>query len=767
MSANNMTRRRFITSSIGGAATIAACGIAADAAMDSMQAFADVEVRDPNGIGQIKPTDQIYTLCQGCLAQCGCVSFNVESGFSKIMPDFNNEVASGGLCARGYGFTQSAFSESNISHPLKRLPSGRFDELSWDKALGEIAEAIEGITLNSGAGALAMVYAPNATTDFYAPYLMSSLGSANVFVDDAIFNAPKAAGFNQAIGACSYTPDFARAKVVLLVDTSYADIEIPGLVSSLQQAKEGGARIISVDSRYATIGAMSDQWISVRPGTELALLLAVCRLVIDKGEYDKAYIAENTTGFADWVQALNPYTAEWAAGICGVTSTEIEELAATLVGGAPNVAIEYGNASIATGAFANTGETARTICLLNTLLATWNQNGGAYLPFDWAAFEASAALPLRMDSASALASVFDPDAFPLADSNAGSMALVIERIKTHDIKGLFAVDANIAQDYASSEFADALSDLELLVAVSREMNETCELADYVLPECSYLECSSLPYLNNGISAQVSLQSKAIHKTDSDARPIDWILTAIGRACGSMGELEMPIEDIAAAQLALFNLDAQALQTGGTATVDNIVSRVTGWNTPTAKIQFSSQACADAGYSACPIWVEPYEFSIEEINVIEPYPQESENPTHSGSGAQSAEGGVRLRLITGEETVFGPTSNNIERLSDLAKKYELYSAWINPATADILGVRTGDEIVVTSANASDVIPAKVTECINPGAIYLPRFYGSKAKGLENAQGIGINPMVFVDAAPMLGYGSVCNQGCLVTVQKSGA
>lgn len=739
MSTLNMTRRRFLKGSAGTCAAVVAAGAVYESGV--IPAFAKA------GIGEIPQTDQIYTICEGCPNNCGCIAYNVNGQMKQIMPDYGSTSGAGALCARGYSYTQSALPNGNITKPLKRLPSGRYDELDWDAALAEIAETLNAVSTESGAGALACIYSPSSTLSFFAPRLMNSLGSGNVYVDDVVYNASKAAGFIQAIGVDSYTPDFANAKLAILIDTSYADVERPDMVKALQAARESGTPIVAVDSRLGTVGAMADQWISVKPGTELALILAVCNELVVTNRYDSAYVNANSEGFGEWAKAILPYNAEWAAETCGITSTEVQNLASAIAGAAPSVAIEYGNGTIATGTYANSGETARAVCLLNTIIGAWNQAGGALLPFDWTGLTAADSAPQLNIPYEGLQTVFDTDAFPLATESAGSMAVAVERIKTHSIKALIAADANIAADYASVEgFDEALRELELFVAITREMNETALLADYVLPECSYLEAAGLPRLYDGASAAVGMRTQAIEPANPDARAAQDILCGIGLACGSLDDALADIENISQQQLRKLGQTIDSMRTAGTATLQaDIAKRISQWMTPANAVQFTSTACQEAGVAECPVWTEPFD----------------------ANDAIESEGGVSLRLITGQQTAVGPDSANIARIMDIAKQYALQSAWINPAVADLLGVETGSQIVVSGKRGSDVVTCKVTERINPDAIYMPRFFGSTSPELDEANGVGVNPMIFTDATPEAGYGALCNLGACVSIQKAGA
>lgn len=743
MSQKEITRRHFLEAGAGACAAVAASGVLYDS-VPALQAFA---AQNESSIGNYPDTHEVPTLCEGCFNNCGAYSYNIDGQFRQMYPDYGNPASDGTLCARGYSYSQTAFSDDAIDSPLKRLPSGRYDALTWDMALAEIGQKIEELSGEHGAGCLAMAYVPDTVTSFYGPRLMNALGTSNAFVDDVVFNSAKAAGFAQVIGTTTYTPDFANADLAVLIDTSYNDITRPDLIKQIQALRSAGKPVVAVDSRLGDIAAMADEWISVAPGTEMALLLAVCNQLIKTGRYDKAFVDANSAGLEQWAADIVDCTPTWAAEITGATEAQIEGLISMIDTAAPRVAIEYGNSVGGVGNFTNTAETARVVCLLNTLTGAWNATGGALLPFDWSAYTAQSVAGSVNSPNFELETVFDANAYPLADAATGSMATLVTHIKTHEIKALITVNDNIAANYACvNGFDAALSDLELIVAITREMDETAQMADYVLPTCSFLESQSLPKFIDGTTAAVSLRTQALDQQSLNRLPIQAILSLIADSAGVEGKMDVTIEDICEAQLGMLGLTTEALNISGTATLtEGVVERIQTWNTPTGLIQFASTQCQDCGLTATPTWMEP---------------------ASVGEAEAAGDEGLPLALITGELTAIGPDSANIARLMNIADMYALQSAWISNETAQELGVQTGDSIAITGDLGADLVRVNVTDRINPNAIFLPRFFGAHAEGLHVANGKGINPLTLTKAWAMPGYGAVCTQGAPVIVQKAG-
>lgn len=104
--------------------------------------------------------------------------------------------------------------------------------------------------------------------------------------------------------------------------------------------------------------------------------------------------------------------------------------------------------------------------------------------------------------------------------------------------------------------------------------------------------------------------------------------------------------------------------------------------------------------------------------------------------------------------------------DITKSYGLDRIWINAEVAERLGIADGDEVILSNTMAEGPIKVKVTERINPTAIYMPSHYGCKSPDQRTAYGVGLNFMDFVPFHMEPAYGSAMTQETLVSVQKVG-
>ncbi|MDO4289678.1 MAG: molybdopterin-dependent oxidoreductase [Eggerthellaceae bacterium] len=737
MSENMMTRRAFLGASAGVAAAAACAG--GVSAVSGAQAFA---ADDAAGEGV---TRQVHTLCNACSSKCGFTAYVVDGKLTKVIGDADHPYAQGVLCARGYGYTQIAYSEDRLTDPLKKNAQGKFEAISWDQAYAEIAEKVKAIIDENGPEALAMVQDPRPSGKYYTKRFMNALGSANVYTHGAACNLSKEAGFTQVIGTGNYESDVENSRMTMFIGRSYADAIRPSSVAALQKAHENGARIVLVDPRCNNSVAFADEWVPINPGTDMAFVLGMANVLITRGLYDADYVAENAVGFDEWASYVRTTcTPEWAAEITGIPANTITRLACEFAEAAPAASIEPSWRGAFGCAYANSGETARVVCLFNTLLGCWNQPGGALLTSSVSAGdldkEKFPSVPKPEGK------LLGQDVYPLALSGMGSNVYAAQAAKGGQIKGMFFYNSNMAAGYSNTAYlAEALGALELMVVVDVQMSETAQLADYVLPECSYLERMELPEFIGGKVPCVALRDQVIERVHPNTKSCDEIFSELAAACGVGDYFNFTVEELAEAQLATVGVSLDDLRRAGTISFPEkafAYGSTPKWKTPTGKIQFTSEACEKAGLSAYPVWVEP------------------EVMPDAAAGT--------LRLIGGKQAHMSHTQTaNIQDLMQITKDYELDRVWLSTEVAEKLGIADGDEVLVSNECAEGKARVKVTERLNPTALFMPSHYGCSSPDEHTAYGVGLRQMDFVPFHIEPGYGATMSQEALVTVKKVGA
>lgn len=728
----NPTRRTFLKGTAATAA-LAAVGTCSVAAWRAEQAEAAA-----TGAAKI----QGASLCNGCSSKCGLIATALDGRLWTVEGMKEHPYSKGTLCGRGHGAAQWAYSDGRLTQPMKRAADGSFVPISWDDALSEIGAKVQEIIAEAGPEALAIIQDPRPSGKYYSKRFMNALGSPNVYTHAAACNLSKESGIQEATGAQNFSVDFPNTKMVVFIGRSYGDGIRPSSVKSLAGAAEGGARVVIVDPRLNNTGVFATDWVPIRPGADIAFLLGIANVLVTRDLYDHAFVEQSAVGFPEFAAQVTEYTPEWAEGICDVPADTIVEIAESLAAAAPACAIEPSWRAAFGCAYQNSFETARAVCAVNALLGCWGQKGGALITSSPKAGDVD---PVKFPEVPKPAAKRLGDAeYPLALSGTGTNLAVLNGCADGAIQGVFFYNSNAVQGYAQpAKWREALSQAKLVVTIDVQMSETALASDYVLPECTVLERLELPEFIGGKKHYVALRTPVIERIHPETRPCDEIFAGLAEACGVGEYFQFSVDELADAQLQTVGLSLEALKKTGTAHFPEkefSYGSTPKWKTPTEKVQFASEACEKAGLSPYPVWVEPAVMPM----------------------------GDELRLIGGKQAIHSHTQTaNIEDLMQITKDYDLTRVWMNADTAARRGIADGDEVEVSNGQHTGRVRVKVTQRINPTALYMPSHYGCSSPDQHTAYEVGLRQMDYVPFRMEPGYGSACTQETVVNVKKAGA
>lgn len=741
--ASKITRRSFLA---GAAGTVAVGAAANYVGFDVWQQAkaAESSAHDADGPQDGEDVLAGHSCCNGCYNRCGFFAYTKAGRLSKVVPDPEHASSMGKMCARGYGFTQIAYSAHRLTDPLKRTEDGTFEAISWEQAYREIGERVSKIVDESGPESLALIESGACDADFYGQRLFHALGSNNIYTHGSACSSGKEGGLNQVVGSDSFSTDFANAKMVMFIGRSYADGVCPSSLADLASAHDRGCYVVMVDPRYNSTMKFCDEWVPINPGTDLAFILAMANVVVSNGWQDQDYIDQYTVGFETWEKDLAQYTPEWAEPICGVPADDIVRLATMFHENAPAASIENGWKAATGSAYRNSGEAARALGCFNALLGAYGREGGAYLPM-WASFgdltDERFAEPPEPE-----APQLGSEEFPMVLHYMGSSRYLADKIDDGTVRGMFFCQSNMAFGYSNPQrIGEILDKLDLIVDIDVHMSETAMHADYVLPDTSYLERDDVVRTLGGSVSAVTLRSQVLDVIHPNTRPQWQIWTELAKACGVEQYFDFTLDELNEALLDTVGLTLDEMREKGTVTFpDETIdfdAPIEFW-TDSGKLQFTSDAAEQMGLTPDPTWVEPE---------VMPDPDSPDE----------------FRLIGGKQSVHSHgTTSDIEDLISISKEYGLDRIWINADKAAALGIRDGEKVEVYNDLARGEIRAKVTSRLNPTCVWMPLAYGCRSPWLMNGYGYGLNYMDFVPYQMDPYYASAENQETLVKIRKVG-
>jgi len=279
---------------------------------------------------------------------CGLLVGAKGNEIVEIKGDPEGYLNRGYTCFKGRVSAERLTHPDRLRHPLKRTGKrgeGKWQRISWDQALGEIAENLLKIKEKHGARAVGFgAGMPKGLEHLVLIRLANIFGSPNVVgIQDVCHAGREVTGMH----TCGFYPvaDFHHpTKLMFFWGSNLASTNEEGNIYSQVTAQlKSGAKLIVVDPRRTEIARRADLWLQLRPGTAQALALGVIHVMCKESLYDKDFVEKYTYGFEDLEKQAEPYTPEKVEEITWVPAESIRKAARMYAGAKPAV-LQWGNA---------------------------------------------------------------------------------------------------------------------------------------------------------------------------------------------------------------------------------------------------------------------------------------------------------------------------------------------------------------------------------------------------------------------------------------
>ncbi|MGI6450784.1 MAG: molybdopterin-dependent oxidoreductase, partial [Desulfitobacteriia bacterium] len=351
----SISRRSFLKiAAATGAATTLPLGLVLD-----FKAFAE-EI-------QAGEVTRVPSLCNGCSSYCGVWAYVKNGRLWKIEGNAVHMKSLGKLCARGHGVAYNVYDPGRVPQPMKRVGDKDFKPLTWEEAFAEIGSKLKQIVEEHGGDKVA--WACHGGKESYAQKFLDVLGSDNYITHYATCFSAKTNIWEKMCGGM-FNPDFDRAKYMLFVGRNYAGGIIPAAMKRITEAKAKGAKLVVVDPRFCELATIADEWIPIRPGTDLALFLGIAHTLVTENLYNQEFVEKYTYGFDEFWMYNKDFSAEKAAEITGIAAAKIKELARDLAQHAPQAFLDPGYKGLHCH-YQNSNETAMLNVIINALLGNF------------------------------------------------------------------------------------------------------------------------------------------------------------------------------------------------------------------------------------------------------------------------------------------------------------------------------------------------------------------------------------------------------------
>ena len=288
----------------------------------------------PTGAIEVKAPPQeavktVTTTCPYCGVGCGIKAGVDETDrIIEMLDDPDNQSSLGMLCVKGrFGYT-FVHHEDRLTTPLVRR-EGQLIPTSWDEALDYVAERLAGYTGDEFA---TLCSAKATNEDGYVQQKFARVVMQSNHIDHCtrLCHSPSVEAMLTSLGSGATSNsyiDYEEAGCLVIIGSD-ANSNHPVAAARMRRAViERGAKLIVINPRRIEMCDFAELWLRPRPGTDVALLNAMAKVILDEGLDDEGFVRDRTEGFDQWRSVVDKYDLDYASGITGVPAEDIAKAA--------------------------------------------------------------------------------------------------------------------------------------------------------------------------------------------------------------------------------------------------------------------------------------------------------------------------------------------------------------------------------------------------------------------------------------------------------
>ncbi|MDH5560100.1 MAG: IscS subfamily cysteine desulfurase [Deltaproteobacteria bacterium] len=553
----------------------------------------------------------------------------------------------GMICKLGENSSEIVYSKDRLLYPQKRVGkkgSFNFERISWEEAFEIISIKLKNIKINYGAEATSIytgrgsfelalcdVFQPKGVAVSSASSLLFPFGSPNTmgvgalcYVSFAMI-APHVTMGGMLINMFS---DIEQSDLIVIWGANPATDCPPLDLDRITKAYEAGAKLVVIDPRKTSLAKLEGaRWIPIRPGTDGALALGLCNILIVEELYDDKFVRDWTLGFEEFASYVQHFSPELVESITQVPKETIIELAREIVqanGASPIMysGLEYCDSGV---------QAIRATQVLWALAGQMDVPGGRCFSMRENQFL------INRDGLIAnpnLKKSLGRDQFPVysqyrGESHAISLPQSVLNEIPYKIRSLIILGGSIITAWPEPEiWRKTLNKLDFLVCIDRNQTADMAFADLILPATTLYEIDS--YM---IYGPLFRKREKVIEPLGEARNDFFILAEIAKRLG-YGELYPQTDD----ELIDYVLKGTGYTRddlnngGGTLKKQTVMMQYKKWEkghlrkdnkpgfeTPTGKFEIHSTILEEHGYDPLPKYTEPKYGPLGDPELAKNYP----------------------------------------------------------------------------------------------------------------------------------------------------
>jgi len=667
-------------------------------------------------------------LCMFCHSNCGILA-EVENGrVTKVRGNPDNQLSRGRICLRPSAALEFHYHPDRVNYPLKRKGArgeGKWEQISWDQAVDEIAARLKEFKARHGAETVAI------GRGTYRTYYWPMVRFQNLFGTPNMYNPGQICFCNTWSTHVATYGTFAAArsamhnpnsKCVVLWGFNPAE-SYPLVWQAIKNLKKQGTKIIAVDPRRTAAAEEADMWLQLRPQTDGALLMGFLNVIINEGLYDKEFVEKWTYGFDKLRERVQEYPLNKVADICWVPAEKIREAARMYAVG--------GHALMPCGVKLdqlgrNQTQAIRAQCVLRAITGNLDVDGGE--PFgisgeilraiDDNEMELHDALPqeqkrkqigvdrfrlftwpgyeMLCEPSKGIPYVWPPTVNESCNAHEPSVWRAILTGNPYPVKALIIQGNNALLQATNTKLVyEALKSLDLSVVHDYFLTPTAMLADYVLPAADWLEravVAPVAGMRNFINAGEKIVDPEYERRD-DYQFWRELATRLGQ------ESYWPWKTMEEACDYRFKpmgyTFKEVVEMGGVPGTRELKKyEKHGFATPTRKVELYSTIFEKLGYDPLPNYEEPAESPVSTPELAREYP---------------------FVLATGGRIKYFYHSE-FRQIGSMRKHHPDPLVQIHPDAAAKLGIGDGDWVYLESRLGRARFKAQLFDGIDPRVVH---------------------------------------------------
>lgn len=659
-------------------------------------------------------------ICGICPAGCWVtITYDEEGKIGKVQPDESSHL--GMICKLGEYSAEIVYSKDRIQYPMRRKGKKgtlEFERISWDTAYEIITGKLNEIKDESGPEATA-IYTGRGSfelslCDCFQPKGVAVSSASSVLFP---FGSPNTLG----VGALCYVSfamiaphvtmggmlmdmfsDIENSQLIVVWGTNPATDCPPLDLNRIVNAQKRGAHVVVIDPRRTMTAKLTNaEWIPIRSGTDGALALGMCNVLIEEELYDEDFIKNWTVGFGDFARYVQHFTPETVETISDIPAETIRSLARRIAeaDGASKVmytGLEYSDSGV---------QAIRATMVLWAIAGQLDVPGGRCFSMRQNHF------PLNREGHIANPDVrkaLGRDRFPVyseyrGESHAIALPDAVLEGKPYPIRSLIILGGSIITSWPQPAiWKKTLNSLDFLVTIDRQLTADAAYADIVLPATTMYEIES--YMVYGPIFRI--REKVIEPV-GEARNDFFILAELAQRLGYGDLYPQNEEELLRHVLKGSGFTLEEVKSAkGTVEIPSVMMEYKKWekgllrpdgkagfDTPTGKFEIASTILEEHGYDSLPVYSEPGEGPLAQPELSEKFPLIFNSGSRVNTDFRSQHHGIPGLLRERPE----PTVT------------------MNSADAEKRGIKNGDLVDIINKRGKVTLRALVTDDMVQGTI----------------------------------------------------